>query len=79
MGCRFEKWKIWTGIIIGVLGGSERSDAEEAFGSCIEEKLRSPAGPIEAKCLGWKPGRHPPLNVIDRSEGVDVKRFPMDD
>lgn len=60
MWCRFEERKVWGGIVIGVFGRSERSDAEEAFGCCVEEKLGSPARPVEAECLGWEPGRHPP-------------------
>lgn len=58
MRCGFEERKVWAGIVIGVFGGSEGSDAEEAFGGCIEEKVRSPAGPVEAECLGREPGRH---------------------
>lgn len=50
--------------MVGVFGGSERSDAEEAFGSCVEEKLGSPAGPVEAEGLGREPWRHPPLSIL---------------
>lgn len=71
MRCGFEEGEVWAGIVIGVFGGSEGSDAEEAFGGCIEEKLRSPAGPVEAECLGWKPGRHPPFYIIDQSERME--------
>lgn len=70
MWCRFEERKVWAGIVIGVFGGSERSDAEEASGGCVEEKLRSPAGPVEAESLRWEPGRHPPFYFIKRSEDM---------